>query len=409
MAVLALSALLSSCGGGGDSPSGNVAAAASGGVASNTATNIAITPAGPNVVPVSVDQGLVATANIPTVSVTICVPGTAQCQTIDHIQVDTGSSGLRLIASTVSLPLPAVTVGGNPLGECALFADGFTWGAVKSADIKLSSEAAGNIPIELISDPSVTSVPPTACSRRGTAITTAQELRVNGLLGVGLFAQDCGSACATSANLAVYFTCAGANCTGTALPLTQQVTNPVARFATDNNGVLLQLPLIPQGGAGITAGALVFGIGTQPNNQLGNVSIFETSAIGYISTSFNGAAYPNSFLDSGSNGYFFDYIGEQQCSGGASAAGFYCPPTPQTLSATNTGINSVSQPLTFLITNADALSAGMPAKTAFNDLAGTGIASTSFDWGLPFFYGRNVFTAIQGAATPVGNGPYFAY
>lgn len=412
MGVLALSVLLNACGGGGDSPSSNAPSSASGVVASNTASDITIAAAGPNVVPVSVDQGIASTANIPTVSVTICVPGTAQCQTIDHIQVDTGSSGLRLIASTVNsgtVPLPAVTVGGHLLGECALFADGFTWGAIKSADVKLSGEVASDIPVELISDPSVPSVP-ADCSQRGTGITTAQELRVNGLLGVGLFAQDCGSDCATSANRSVYFTCpAGGSCSGTAVPLTQQVTNPVARFAVDNNGVLLQLPNIAQGGAGVTAGALVFGIGTQANNQLGNVSIYESSAVGYISTTINGAPYPNSFLDSGSNGYFFDFASEPLCSGGASATGFYCPPSTQTLSATNTGINGVSQPLTFFIANADTLSASMPANTAFNDLAGTGIASTSFDWGLPFFYGRNVFTAIQGAVTPVGNGPYFAY
>lgn len=33
----------------------------------------------------------------------------------------------------------------------------------------------------------------------------------------------------------------------------------------------------------------------------------------------------------------------------------------------------------------------------------------SFDWGLPFFYGRNVFTAIEGKSTPQGSGPYWAF
>jgi hypothetical protein len=32
-----------------------------------------------------------------------------------------------------------------------------------------------------------------------------------------------------------------------------------------------------------------------------------------------------------------------------------------------------------------------------------------FDLGMPFFFGRNVFTAIENQTTPGGTGPYFAY
>lgn len=32
-----------------------------------------------------------------------------------------------------------------------------------------------------------------------------------------------------------------------------------------------------------------------------------------------------------------------------------------------------------------------------------------FDWGLPFFYGRTVFSAIQGASAGGTVGPYYAY
>jgi hypothetical protein len=48
---------------------------------------------------------------------------------------------------------------------------------------------------------------------------------------------------------------------------------------------------------------------------------------------------------------------------------------------------------------------------AFPQLAGTlppGNAG-SFDLGLPFFYGRRVAIAVQGAMTTVGTGPYIAF
>ena len=47
------------------------------------------------------------------VTVTVCIPGGA-CQNIDHVEVDTGSTGLRLLHASaggeLSLNLPPVTV-----------------------------------------------------------------------------------------------------------------------------------------------------------------------------------------------------------------------------------------------------------------------------------------------------------
>jgi len=48
-------------------------------------------------------------------------------------------------------------------------------------------------------------------------------------------------------------------------------------------------------------------------------------------------------------------------------------------------------------------------NTAFSTLGGPYISTpAAFDWGLSFFYGKNVFTAIDGSNAP-GNPPYFAY
>ena len=32
-----------------------------------------------------------------------------------------------------------------------------------------------------------------------------------------------------------------------------------------------------------------------------------------------------------------------------------------------------------------------------------------FDLGMPFFFGRNIFTAVENGTTSGGTGPYFAY
>jgi hypothetical protein len=46
--------------------------------------------------------------------------------------------------------------------------------------------------------------------------------------------------------------------------------------------------------------------------------------------------------------------------------------------------------------------------TAANVGADGGLGN-SFDWGLPFFFGRSVYVAFAGAVTPKGLGPYWAW
>ncbi|MFX8377738.1 DUF3443 family protein, partial [Acinetobacter baumannii] len=48
----------------------------------------------------------------------------------------------------------------------------------------------------------------------------------------------------------------------------QQLPNPVAAFATDNNGTIIALPAVPQRGATSVSGTVTFGIGTQADNSL---------------------------------------------------------------------------------------------------------------------------------------------
>jgi hypothetical protein len=62
--------------------------------------------------------------------------------------------------------------------------------------------------------------------------------------------------------------------------------------------------------------------------------------------------------------------------------------------------------VSFSSAKADTLFAN-ESDFVYGDLGGE--YSGGLDWGLPFFFGQNVFVAIQGASTPGGTGPYWAY
>jgi hypothetical protein len=393
----------------------SLSCAGAGGSASGSAA-LGVTDRASNVAVVVIDSGPAGVngiINLPFVSVTLCRPNTnpSVCQTIDHVLVDTGSFGLRLIAPGVldpALALPAVTgSAGNPVGECAQFFSGFVWGAVRRADVKIAGEIASSLPVQLVSDTDAAfkSVP-SGCSNTGGNIgTTVAALGANGILGVGLFNQDCGSACATQVIAGTYYECTASSCTGTVMPLANQVANPVAAFTTDNNGVVLAMPAVAAGGATTLTGALIFGIDTQTNNKIGSATVYATNSRGNFTTTYKGTSLASSFLDSGSNGLFFADATIPLCS---ASPGFYCPATTLSLSAVNTSLNGASGTVNFTIENLQALDVTVRAASVGGTI-GRITRSKAFDWGMPFFFGRTVFMAIDGASTLHGPGPYWAY
>ncbi|MGC1372068.1 MAG: DUF3443 family protein [Candidatus Sulfotelmatobacter sp.] len=391
-----------------------------GGSGSKTLPPNTIVTSGSNVASIEVNTGPtasgVAYANGAFVSVTVCVPGTSTCQIIPEVLVDTGSYGLRIVSSPVlTLTLPqAMASDGNPMVECLQFLDSYTWGPVQTADVEISGEKASSVPIQVLSDTDFTV--PTSCSSMsaGASADTVANLGANGILGVGQFAQDCVSNGTCPATDNQYFSCASSTAVCTAVEATaaQQVQNPVALFATDNNGVIIELPTV-SGAAATVSGSLVFGIGTESNNALGSATVYTagsstTNFPGNFSTNFNADDYTNAaFIDSGSNGYFFPDPSIESCPSTGGAGGFYCPSSTVNLSATTLGINGASATVNFSVANADTMFSDDPNDAAFADLGGS--ASGYFDWGLPFFYGRNVFVSIEGKTAPGGTTPYWAY
>jgi len=375
---------------------------------------------GSNVVSVVVDAGPLPTTNADTntlfTTVTVCVHGTTTCQTIDHIQVDTGSYGLRILSSVLTLALPVQTTSnGDAVVECTQFVDGYSWGPVALADAQISGETASSVPIQVIGDPNYATVP-SACSSIGPAEDTVAQFGANGVLGIGPFAQDCGSNCAGDASIGDYYACTATACQGTTLPLANQVTNPITLFASDNNGVIIQLPSVAAGGAATVTGSMTFGVDTETNNKSGSQTVLTVAGSaggtagqspGTFTTLFNGATLIESFLDTGSNGLFFNSSLTPCTESGLTD--FYCPGSIENFTATMEGQNSMSANISFSVAPADSLSGN---DTAFSNLAGPypdAQDTQTFDWGLPFFYGRTVYTVIESATTTVGTGPYVAF
>ena len=285
-----------------------------------------VAPGQQNVQPIAVDGGPNINAihfNVAYTSVLICVPGTSNCQTISGILVDTGSVGLRIFKSQVTIPLQPIDLSGGALNACESFANmQFLWGAVAPADVYLAGERAGGIAVQLIADPTEFSIPQ-SCSNGGTDADSQEVFPGNGILGVGDEPTDCTASgvnyCdpnSASNPPAKYFVCFGSQgCAPTLLPKAQQVSNPIVQFSADNNGEILEFPPAGTSLRSLT-GAMTFGINTQSNNGLGSATVYGISSKNYFTTAFSGQELTSSYIDSGTPELEFPNVtGIQLCSG----------------------------------------------------------------------------------------------
>jgi hypothetical protein len=352
------------------------------------------------------------------VTVRVCVPGSqTQCADIDHVLLDTGSWGLRLVRSVLTahgVTLNAETdAQGQPIQECVSFGGGQTWGPVAPADVSLAGESAAKLPVQVMDDTGASAPPPATCGANGTLINGVSGFDANGVLGVGVFVQDCGAACVNAAApQPVYYGCSAAGvCTAENVALAEQVTNPVAMFAADNNGIIVNLPNLQNANGDVSVqGEVIFGIGTQTDNMLpaSALTVLGADANGDFTATYNGAttAQP-ALIDSGADSNSFNDLTIGVCATGA-FVGYYCPAVaPQSVFAVNTGVgvNNASSTVNFAIADPNTFVAN---ATAFINLAGGG-GATHFTWGMPFFYGRKIYIGIDQRVAGTYMGPYYAY
>ncbi len=421
--AVTLGLCVAGCGGGGSDASSSAATNSSNGT--NASTNSPVTSSSnvlaadasavptavnsTNAIPVTVSA--TGIPNQPMVSVTVCgnnTSATGNCTTIPNVLVDTGSYGLRLFRSVIpdatfnTFATVNDTASGLPLAECAVFVSAYGWGTVHQADVKLGGEIATKVPIHVMADPALTASVPSACVT-GTELTSPAALGANGILGIGVNVQDCGTGCVATPQDQFYYTNAGQVTTAT---LAQQVTNPASMLTQDNNGVILEMAQVADSGSTTATGTLVFGVDTQSNNALNGAgaTLIPTVSGGNFTANYNGTTLLNgAFLDSGSTALFFGDPTIPHAS--SSESSLYIPTATVGRSATLFASNSTVS-VGFNIANGLTLSAS--GNSAFNDIGA--FSSGTLDFGLPFFYGRHVYYGFAGKTSPGGGtGPYVAY
>lgn len=348
--------------------------------------------------------------NAACVTVLICqADNPDNCDSVDDILLDTGSSGLRVFGSLLTKTLASMEINGSAVAECVGFADGTgSWGPVKYANVKLGSAATTEaIPIQVID----VNFPTTGAGKANCigASTSPSDFSLNGIIGVGPLKTD--------AATVTYFTCSGTICHAVVPPA--YVTNPISKFAPGlNNGLTLTFAALPDEGATGADGYGIFGVATSAaNTPKSTVSTFEIKAsspipINVFST-FHETTLP-SFLDTGSQFFYFEDYFLPKCPG----TNAFCPDNITAELAQmngNDGNDIVSSAyINFNIGNAMQLIDS--GNTAFSNIGYVFPGFNNIDWGMPFYFGRTVYTVfagesvvINGVQMPASDRGYWIY
>jgi hypothetical protein len=284
------------------------------------------------------------------------------------------------------------------------------------ADVQLGGEKAPSIPIQVI-DPSFASKP-SSCELG--AFDTPADSGVNGIMGVMSYVYDCGADCTTTTDLGLYFGCSGSSCGLTTVPLANQAINPIFGMPYDNNGFVVELPSVPVGGSNTESGTVVMGIQTQNNNNPPSLNIVplngsedsDFDGSGIFGTSFAGIDYNQStVLDTGTFYYSLQSTSNLPDCTQSDLNGFICPTSTQTETAImESGSGCPGPTVTFQVSTAT------PTLTITGAIPNLAIDNGSnedeqglFVWGLPFFFGRNVYIGLEGRSSTLGAGQYFGF
>ena len=335
--------------------------------------------------------------NTPFVSVTVCKPGTKLCKTIDRIKLDTGSEGLKIYKSALQgfkLPIQHDDKKNN-IALCSTLGGGSVyWGPIASADLFLGDEFAKGASIQVVD--------PTFPAPNVNCVSTSFPDGRNGILGM--------DTAVGSPNGKTYFSCNSKSCASVVLTSTKQPLNPIIYFLKDNNGFTIRTPSLPPAGQSNLKGSIIFGIGTQPNNQpKAGLTSCHVRSDDYFQLKYNGIIYWTKF-DSGTNAYSFPpaAVNVPFCK---NSKIYLCPLQPTTYQVEL--LNFDGSVCTSL--NLDIIGNIFDFSSVTQSWVLPGLAETwgelmpeSFILGMPFFFGKDISYVIQGHSSPWGTGPIVA-
>jgi len=351
------------------------------------------------------------TPNKACTTVVICNSNQTNCTSITDLRVDTQTSGIHIfqdaLPSTLYTSLQNISTTNGNLGNCFNYEGYSYWGNVFQAIVLLNGQKA-SVPIQIIDNTKThptTSESTNLCTSLTNTPTNSSKAHYQGIFGIGPKQQDCGSSCVSTPSI-YYYSCPNglaqsiATCTQTTVPLNQQITNPIAELAENNNGVILQLPQVPSAGVPSVEGSIILGIDTETNNASTGTQYIPTNTDTSISVSSQGQSY-SAMINAAASAFTFP---STITTGTVNQITYYCPTTAQNFTSMIYGSQNI--PLTFSIGNATSLLGH--SSYVFAEL-GIPSSQNTIIYGIPFFFGKSVFVGFENRSSSLGQGPYYAF
>lgn len=357
-----------------------------------------------NRLPITVGKGLDASPdalfdiNIPTVSLVVCLPGNASlCRRIDHILLDTGSSGLRIFRNVLPFDPPPLSWEGRSVYECLPFGTANLWGQLGAIDVRLGREPfLRSLPVQIMGRNPVRSLqhilPPT-CAQKVPDRPEETFAGFNGILGIAPQRYDFG----------FDYLCEKSHCSLWAPSVPFQVPNPVMLLPEDNNGVVLSFPRTPSNGNGPISGELRFGIWTQADNRIPSASTtYFLDGTGSL-RALSGLSRIPVRIDSGTNFSLMpsSYWRFPSCPQPISS--FACPPEPTVFPLLIQGDSGPSMGLVALsVRDARVILEKNSSVLPGILYKGKDSPFPMIELGLPFFLGRTIYVQYSDGLRKAG-------